>query len=196
MMLTIVSGFRSGGETFCQVIPASGVTALGFHWRARASSEIGTDALPSIAVIGCLHHVLRAKVKRARVLRRENQRRHLRRVVLVAANEDVHNLSSGLVEAHHAAVPPARVNNIRVQGIGRDVAELEPTNRKPIAKTDLAVIAAAGYGGGAAILLWRVGNIRELIVGDDVIELPRRLVVPRTPRLPSVDANRCALIDS
>ena len=41
------------------------------------------------------------------------------------------------------------------------------------------MIGTAGHGGTAAVLLRAVNVVGKFVVGDDVIELRRRLVVPR-----------------
>ena len=64
----------------------------------------------------------------------------------------------------------------------------------PIAKGDLAIIAAAGDAGGAALLLAAIDPIRKTVVGDHVVELRRGLVVPGTPSLAAVHADGCALV--
>src|SRR5207253_6583103 len=53
-------------------------------------------------------------------------------------------------------------------------------------KVQKTVLAGAGGGRGPAVLLRSVHPIGKLIVGRDVIKLPRRLVEPRAPRLASV----------
>src|SRR5262249_181403 len=57
-----------------------------------------------------------------------------------------------------------------------------------------AIIAPAGDRGRAALLLPAVDPVRPAVVGDDVIHLRRRLVVPTAPRLAAVDGDRRALI--
>jgi len=64
----------------------------------------------------------------------------------------------------------------------------------PIAKCDLAEIAAAGNTRAPALLLSAIHPIRKLVIGDYMIELRRRLVVPGTPGLTSVDADGRPLI--
>src|SRR5206468_795369 len=61
-----------------------------------------------------------------------------------------------------------------------------PPERPPIMKVQKTVLAGAGGGRGPAVLLRSVHPIGKLIVGRDVIKLPRRLVEPRAPRLASV----------
>ena len=78
--------------------------------------------------------------------------------------------------------------------VGRDVAVLFDADRVPVAERDLAVVAAAGDAGRAALLLAAVDPVGKLVVGDDVIELGRRLVVPGTPGLAAVDGDDRALV--
>src|SRR5262249_35081536 len=88
----------------------------------------------------------------------------------------------------------AAVDQVRVERVGGDVAVLLDANGVPVAEGDLAVAAAAGDAGRAALLLAAVDPVRELVVGDDVIELGGWLVVPAAPRLAAVDADRGALV--
>src|ERR1019366_4686735 len=57
-----------------------------------------------------------------------------------------------------------------------------------------AIVAAAGDTGGAALLLPAVDPIRRLVIGDDVVELRRGLVVPTAPGGAVVDGDCGALI--
>ncbi len=65
----------------------------------------------------------------------------------------------------------------------------------PVAKSDFAEVAAAGGADAAAFLLSAIDPVRKLVVGDDVIELRRGLVVPGTPGLSAIHADGRALID-
>src|SRR5437763_16710596 len=101
-----------------------------------------------------------------------------------------------MVVPQHGAVPAARVHDPRVAGIRCDVADLESANRIPVAKTDLAVIATAREGDGAAVLLRRVQTIRECVVNRDVVELSRRLSLQEAPRPAGVGAADCGLVNA
>ena len=79
---------------------------------------------------------------------------------------DVLRLPGAFIEARQAAVGIADVKDVLVLGIDGDVAALAAAHGIPIAGVDLAVIGAAGNGGGAAILLGAVDVVRELVVGD------------------------------
>ncbi len=125
--------------------------------------------------------------------RRKNQRCGAVEAIFSGAQNhgrDVLRLPGNHVEARDL---PA-INQIGMQRVGSDVTVFFSSHGMPIAKGDFAPIAAAGGSGGAALLLSAVNPVGKLIVGDDVIELRGRLVVPGTPRSASIDADRCALI--
>src|SRR5260370_33931241 len=65
-----------------------------------------------------------------------------------------------------------------------------------MARGDLAVIRAAQNRGTSAILLRPVNHVGKLIVGDDMVELRRWLVVPCTPGLTTIKTDRRSLIRS
>src|SRR5512141_1672552 len=64
----------------------------------------------------------------------------------------------------------------------------------PVARGDLAVIGATGDRDGAVVLLPGVDPVREAVVGRQVIELARRLVVPAAPGRTAVDGHHRALV--
>ena len=64
----------------------------------------------------------------------------------------------------------------------------------PVAKSDLPIAPAAGHTRGAALLLASIDPIRKLIVGDYVIELRGRLVIPGAICPSSIDCDDGALI--
>src|SRR5262249_26982372 len=64
----------------------------------------------------------------------------------------------------------------------------------PIAGRDLAVVTTAHDRGRTTLLLAAVDPVGELVVGDDVVELGGRLVVPGTPGLAAVDGDDRPLI--
>ena len=64
----------------------------------------------------------------------------------------------------------------------------------PVAEGDFAIVAAAGGAHRAALLLSAVDPIGEAIVGDHVIELRGRLVVPGAPGLAAVQADGGTLV--
>src|SRR5205807_6782492 len=100
------------------------------------------------------------------------------------------NLAGLAVIARHLAA----VDQIRVERIGRDVAVFLRAYRAPLAKGDLAVVAAAGNACRAAFLLAAVDPVRELVVGDDVVKLGSGLVVPGAPGLAAVHGDGRALV--
>ena len=95
---------------------------------------------------------------------------------------------------HIEARDLAAVNQVGMQRIGRDVSVFFDADRMPVAKSDFATVAAAGGAGRAAFLLAAVDPVGKLVVGDDVIELRGRLVVPGAPGFAAVDGDGRALI--
>src|SRR5260370_5385668 len=87
------------------------------------------------------------------------------------------------------------VNGVGIEWVGLDVtvfaAGLDGT---PVVRVQRRIQTPAGRGGGAAVLLRAVDPVRKTAVGDDVVELARGLVVPRTPRLAAVHGDNGALI--
>src|SRR6516162_9583033 len=81
-----------------------------------------------------------------------------------------------------------------MEWVRRDIAVFDHAHRTPVAKCDLAVVTAARDTDRAALLLAAVHPVGEAVVGNDVIELCRGLVVPRTPRLATVNAHDGALV--
>ncbi len=142
---------------------------------------------------GLEEHV-RAEIKNMRIDRREQQRHGANEAIFAAAADwaDVLHLAGSSIEARHLAA----VDNIGIQRIGRDVAVFFDAHRMPVAKRDLAIVAAAGNARGAALLLPAVDPIRKAIVGDHVIELRGRLVVPGAPGCAAIDRDGGALIGS
>ena len=84
----------------------------------------------------------------------------------------------------------ARVDNLRIARIRRDVSALTAPDFIPILARDDTVIAVAGNGDSRVILLRSVDAIGPVIVHGHVIELRSRLVVLFRPRLATVDRDR------
>src|SRR6185312_6393250 len=66
----------------------------------------------------------------------------------------------------------------------------------PVVEGDFAVVAPARCARRAALLLSAVDPIRELVIGDHMIELRRRLVVPGAPGAAAVHGGGRSLIDA
>src|SRR5581483_1710616 len=79
------------------------------------------------------------------------------------------------------------VNNIRVQRIGCNIPVLFRAHRMPVPEADRSIVAPALYAGRSALLLSAVHPVSNAIVGNHVIELRCRLVVPGTPDFPAID---------
>ena len=151
--------------------------------------QVGADGLPVLAAIGGLEDHLRAEVEHVRIDVAEEQRRGAQ-IAIVAARIHVFDFAGDAVELRALAA----VDDVGIERIGRDVAVLVGADGVPVAKGDLAVVAAAGDTGGAALLLSAVDPVGHLVVGDDVIELRGRLVVPAAPGAAAIDGDGGALV--
>src|SRR5579863_2559313 len=90
---------------------------------------------------------------------------------------------------------PARaIDHIVIERIGRDIAIFDHAHRMPLAVGYGTVVAAARDADRAALLLSRANAVRKRIVGDGMVELRGRLVVPRTPTRAAVHRDDRALI--
>ncbi len=128
-----------------------------------------------------------------RLERRKNNRKRARIAIFAAANRLRRNLRV-LADVLLRSREPVAIKNVRIERIDGDVSILENPDQMPIAKRNLAVIAAALRRHGAAFLLRAVNPIRKTIVGGDVIKLRRWLVVPTAPRRAAIHADDRALI--
>ena len=76
------------------------------------------------------------------------------------------------------------------------IAALTAAGQKPVARVDVSMVAAAGNGDGAAVLLRAVNAVGKIIVGGDVIHLRGRLVIPGGPCFAAIETDGRALIDA
>src|SRR6266852_648263 len=159
------------------------------------ASQVGADDLPTVAAVARRENGIRAEIQHVRICYRKNQRRSAIEAILPGAQHhrrNVARLSGRAVEHRNLAA----VNQIGMQRIRRDVAVFFHANRRPVAKSNFAKVTAAGGSDRAALLLGAIDPVRKLVVGDDVVELRGRLVVPGTPGLPAIHADGCALVYS
>src|SRR5581483_2644548 len=157
------------------------------------AGEIGADDLPVVAAVARLEQHVAAEIQRVRVGRRKQQGRGAVEIVFPRAQYDGRNIL-GLVGDAVIASRFAAINNVGIEWVGGDVAVFLGADRNPIAEGDFPVIAAAGGSHRAALLLSAINPVRKLIVGNDVVELRRGLVVPGAPGRATIDAERRALV--
>src|SRR6266446_2789520 len=157
------------------------------------ASQVGADDLPTVATVARCENDIRSEIQHVRIDRRENQRRGAIEAVLPGPQNDRRNVArlSGRAVEHRRL---AAINQIGMQRIRRDVAVFFYTDRGPVAKSNFAKVAAACGSDRAAFLLCAIDPVRKLIIGDDVIELRGRLVVPGTPSLAAIHADGRALV--
>src|SRR5262249_3529377 len=155
--------------------------------------KIGTDHIPTLPAVERLEQHVAGVIERLLVNRREDYRRRAQETILTAARgfgRDVLRLTGRPIVLRALAA----VGDVRIRGVGGAVPVLSTAAVCQIAVGVRALLAPRGSPGRAALLLPAVDPVRPAVVGDDVIHLRRRLVVPTAPRLAAVDGDRRALI--
>jgi hypothetical protein len=159
--------------------------------RAR---EIRTDDRPRMAAVARREDDVEPEVKRGTVDAIPDERVRTIETIRFAIERrrDVLRLTRALVVNGRLSA----VNQPRMAWVGRDVTVFFGSDRMEFAKRNRTVVAAAQHFGASALLLAAEHAIRKAIVRDHVVELRRRLVVPRTPRGAAVDRYGRTLIDA
>src|SRR5580700_2170682 len=103
---------------------------------------------------------------------------------------DGSHLPDALVEASDVPLIVGGIDDIRVGRKRCDVARLASAHVVPIWAIDGAVVAAADNGYGAAVLLRTINAIGHRIVGGDMVELRRGLVVLARPVFATIQRDR------
>ena len=96
---------------------------------------------------------------------------------IVGPGIHVLQLAAGLVVARDQAVVGAGEDDVGIGRIGNNEAAFAAADRVPVLAIDRATIAAAGDGDGGIVLLRAVDVVAETVVGGNVVELRRRLVI-------------------
>ena len=165
------------------------IAAAAAERRGVGVAEIGRDPFPRASLVVRPPHILRRDIERARIVRRQQYgegpleavghvlRRHS--IVVAEPDADVAALSGTLVVARENTGVAAAVGDIRVARVHGDVRVLAAGHSPPVALADDAVVGPRRNADGRVVLLRAVETIRPLRIGDDVIELRRRLVHDR-----------------
>ena len=157
------------------------------------AGEVGADHAPGRAAVRRLEEHVAAVVDHAAVLRaRGHGRRPVKTVPeLVGGHGEPHLgiwLDRAADHARHVellddALIAAAVDAHRVLGIEGRHGTLAAADVEPVALTDPLPVGAAQDADRRIVLLPAIHAIRKLVVGVDAVELRRRLVVERAPRL-------------
>ena len=157
--------------------------------RAR---ELSAEPLPTAPAVARTPQILVAEIERAVGPEDERQRPLAAPQAGYAGRR---RDGARLIAVQILAIDRAPEHDVGIVRCGRDIAALAAGgDRAPVALLDLGMIAAREDHRRAAILLRAVEAVRKRSVGRNVIELARRLVEPRAPRLGAVDAHARALI--
>src|ERR1700722_11852556 len=98
-------------------------------------------------------------------------------------------LSSVPIVARDIALIVGGINNIGIGWIRSNITRFASTHVIPVGAINRAVIAAAGDGHRAAILLCAINAVRRVVIGDHVIELRCGLVVLARPILATIECD-------
>ena len=104
------------------------------------------------------------------------------------------HLSDALIEARNVSLVVGGIHDIRVWRIRCDVSRFASAYVIPVGAVDGAFVAAARDANGGVILLRSVNPIRHRIVGNDMVELRRRLIILARPVLATIQSHSHAAV--
>src|SRR6185369_7716093 len=158
--------------------------------------QVGGDRRPALPAVGALEQHLRRGVEGMRIVGRKQDREVPLEAVLEIAGAPAHHvlgpgvdvarLAGGVVLAVDEAAVGAAVDDLRVGGIGHDVAALAARGDLPVGGSDAGALAAGQDAQRRVVLLRAEEAVGEVSVGGDAVELRRRLVVLAGPGLAAV----------
>ncbi len=158
--------------------------------------QVGTDFFPGPAAIPRAHDELIGVIERFIGQGKDLwQRPSLAIWIVGIEGRQLSAQRHGDIQLLIAAPRAAAVQNIAVLWIGNHgIALARQTGGFPIAKRKYAFARPGADAHAAAILLCSVQPIGKTVVGGDVINLRRGLVVPGAPALAAIHANDSSLI--
>src|SRR5205823_314677 len=127
------------------------------------SRQIRTDLFPVVATIACLPERVSSEEEQMRIERRKDNRlgpQHTEVFCLHRHGKYILRLAGAAIESRQ----PTANDSVWIDRIGNDVTVFLCGDRLPIAKRDLALIAAAFDSDRTAFLLAAVKPIRKPIV--------------------------------
>ena len=165
---------------------------------ALVQAEVGRDALPAHALVAAAEHAVAADIERARIVRREHDRKGPGEAVFQVLGRDTrrflgpHIDQLDLARAVVVALQRARAAGARADGadiddvvvarIDGDEAALAGARIGAVGQRDHAPFRSARHGDRGVVLLRAVDAVGILVVDVETIELRRLLIVDRRPR--------------
>src|SRR5205807_6993347 len=113
---------------------------------------------------------------------------------VVGPGVDVAALAGAVVLARNQAIVGARVDNLRIAGVGRNPAALTAAHIVPVALGDAGGRSAGGDAHRGVVLLRAIGVVWKVLVQRHAVELRRRLVHEAGPRAASIGCDGGAAI--
>src|SRR3974390_1481288 len=157
------------------------------------AGEVWTNDSPTAALVRRFEQYVRSKVQGFRIERREYNGQRAIVAVLAAADRlwsDVRHFTERLIGSRKFCA----VHDVGIEWVNGDVTVLEDAGDAPFAKGNFTIIAAALGGDASAFLLRTVNPVRKTVIGGDMVELCRWLVVPAAPGLSTIHTNGGTLI--
>src|SRR4029077_19597116 len=146
-----------------------------------------------IATIARLPKRVSSEKEQIRIERRKNNRLgpyHTEIFRLYRHRKNVLCLASAPIESRQF---PAD-DEVGIERIGNNVTILLGRDRSPVAERNRAIVATAFDSDRTAFLLTAVKPVRKRVVRAHMIQLRRRLVVPRPPALAAIHGDDRALV--
>src|SRR6185437_1793274 len=164
--------------------------------------KVRTDPSPVITAVLALPDVLGTVIQHTRILwRKHDGSGNGPSEIRVAdgadgAHTEIDTLRAPCPAIHLLQKAPGAVGeyDVRMGGIDRHEARFPAGQGKPIEVADLAERTSTGDGERDAILLAAVDPVGIPVIGGDLVDLGRLLVVPRAPGSTAVETDRRPLI--
>ena len=179
---------------------ASGRLLLGFV----VAREVGGNHAPAHTLIGGLEKNFPSVIKSVRIVSREHDRFGPLETVLQISHPpadhvarpriDRLRLLGVMIVAGNVSAIRTGINDLGVLGIGSDIAAFTAADLVKVALIDAAAGTRRGNRDRGIILLRSVQPVGKSVVGSDVVELRRWLVVERGPTGAAVGGNGCPAV--
>ena len=166
--------------------------------------QVTTERHPALAAIGGPEQHVAAVVQHVAIVLRHTDRRGPVEAVarLVGGLRQVHRRprhdvarqAGHLIQFVDQPLITAAVHAARLLRPDTDVGALAARTIPPVAHVDHRTVAAAANDHAAVVLLTGIQLVREIVIGGDVIELRRGLVVLRAPAVAAIHRHRHATV--
>src|SRR4029077_8413503 len=162
--------------------------------------EVGTNRIPASSAVSTLENHFAGGIKHIGVVGRNHDWFSPSQTifhifdamarVIDGPDRDVLGLHRALVPPTHQASACTCIDDVGIAWIRHNVSALAASHIVPMLPADVAIVRPASNRDCRVVLLCAVNLIEELIVGGNVVELRRGLVVLRRPTLAPIHRDR------